>query len=59
MIKGYQVVKRFHIKMFRDPMRTAPLVSDVSDVDLRLKVKRADQALFLESNLRLPHLRVS
>ncbi|MBV8530720.1 MAG: hypothetical protein JO104_05335 [Candidatus Eremiobacteraeota bacterium] len=44
--------------MFRDPVRTAPLVSDVSDVDLRLKVKRADSALFLESNFRLPHLRV-
>jgi hypothetical protein len=45
--------------MFRDPVRTAPLVSDLSDVDLRLKVNRADSALFLESNLRLPHLRVS
>jgi hypothetical protein len=44
--------------MFRDPVRTAPLVSDISDVDLRLKVQRADAALFLESNLRLPHLRV-
>jgi hypothetical protein len=44
--------------MFRDPVRTAPLVSDISDVDLRLKVTRADSALFLESNLRLPHLRV-
>jgi hypothetical protein len=45
--------------MFRDPVRTAPLVSDLSDVDLRLKINRADSALFLESNLRLPHLRVS
>lgn len=44
--------------MFRDPVRTAPLVSDVSDVDLRLRVNRADSALFLESNLRLPHLRI-
>lgn len=44
--------------MFRDPVRTAPLVSDISDIDLRLKVNRADSALFLESNLRLPHLRV-
>jgi hypothetical protein len=44
--------------MFRDPVRTTPLVSDISDVDLRLKVQRADSALFLESNLRLPHLRV-
>ncbi len=45
--------------MFRDPVRTAPLVSDLSDIDLRLKINRADSALFLESNLRLPHLRVS
>jgi hypothetical protein len=45
--------------MFRDPVRTAPLVSDISDVALRLKVNRADSALFLESNLRLPHLRVT
>ncbi len=45
--------------MFRDPIRTAPLVSDLSDIDLRLKVTRADSALFLESNLRLPHLRVA
>ena len=45
--------------MFRDPVRTAPLVSDISDVNLRLKINRADSALFLESNLRLPHLRVS
>jgi hypothetical protein len=44
--------------MFRDPVRTAPLVSDISDIDLRLKIKRADSALFLESSLRLPHLRV-
>ncbi len=45
--------------MFRDPVRTAPLVSDINDVDLKLRVNRADSALFLESNLRLPHLRVS
>jgi hypothetical protein len=44
--------------MFRDPIRTAPLVSDVTDVGLRLRIQRADSALFLESNLRLPHLRV-
>jgi hypothetical protein len=44
--------------MFRDPIRTTPLVSDISDVQLRLKINRADSALFLESNLRLPHLRV-
>jgi hypothetical protein len=58
MIEGYHFVKRI-TTMFRDPVRTAPLVSDLSDVDLRLKVNRADSALFLESNLRLPHLRVS
>ncbi|MFY9719394.1 MAG: hypothetical protein WAK16_07095 [Candidatus Cybelea sp.] len=45
--------------MFRDPVRTRPLVSDISDVSLRLNVNRADSALFLESNLRLPHLRVA
>ena len=45
--------------MFRDPVRTRPIVKDVSDVELRLKVNRADSMLFLESNLRLPHLRVS
>ena len=45
--------------MFRDPVRTAPLVSDVTDVELRLKVNRADSALFLESTVRLPHLRVA
>ena len=44
--------------MFRDPIRTAPFVSDISDIDLRLKIRRADSALFTESNLRLPHLRV-
>jgi hypothetical protein len=56
MIEGYQLVKRF--TMFRDPIRTAPFVSDISDVDLRLRINRADSALFVESNLRLPHLRV-
>lgn len=45
--------------MFRDPIRNAPLVNDISDVDLRLKIRRADSALFLESNMRLPHLRVA
>ena len=44
--------------MFRDPIRSAPFVSDISDVQLRLKINRADAALFAESNLRLPHLRV-
>jgi hypothetical protein len=58
MIEGYHFVKRF-ARMFRDPVRTRPLVSDISDVSLRLNVNRADSALFLESNLRLPHLRVA
>jgi len=44
--------------MFTDPIRTAPLVADISDVDLRLKIRRADSALFNESTMRLPHLRV-
>lgn len=44
--------------MFRDRLRTAPLVNDIADVDLRLRTGRADSVLFLESNLRLPHLRV-
>jgi hypothetical protein len=44
--------------MFRDPIRTAPFVSDINDVELRLKIRRADSALFTESSLRLPHLRV-
>jgi hypothetical protein len=58
MIEGYHFVKRF-ARMFRDPVRTRPLVRDISDVALQLKVNRADNVLFLESNLRLPHLRVS
>jgi hypothetical protein len=44
--------------MFRDPVRTAPIVSDISDIELKLRIRRADSALFMESNLRLPHLRV-
>ncbi len=44
--------------MFRDPIRNAPLVADISDVDLKLRIQRADSALFLESSLRLPHLRI-
>jgi hypothetical protein len=44
--------------MFRDPVRSTPLVSDISDINLRLKVNRADSALFGQSELRLPHLRV-
>lgn len=44
--------------MFRDPIRTAPIVSDISDIELKLRIRRADSALFMESNLRLPHLRI-
>jgi hypothetical protein len=44
--------------MFKDPIRSTPLVSDISDVTLRLKVQRADSALFAASDMRLPHLRV-
>ncbi|HEY5425130.1 MAG TPA: hypothetical protein VIJ77_01125 [Candidatus Tumulicola sp.] len=45
--------------MFHDPMRSTPLVQDISDVSLRLKVQRADSALFAASEMRLPHLRIS
>lgn len=41
--------------MFRDPFRTTPLVADISDVNLRLRVQRADAALF-NSEFRLPNL---
>jgi hypothetical protein len=58
MIEGYHIRQEVSITMFRDPIRNAPLVGDISDVELRLKINRADSALFLESNLRLPHLRV-
>jgi hypothetical protein len=58
MIEGYHN-RQEDSTMFRDPVRTAPLVSDISDVELRLRINRADSGLFLESNLRLPHLRVS
>jgi hypothetical protein len=44
--------------MFRDPIRNAPLVADISDVDLKLRIQRADSALFLDSYARLPHLRI-
>lgn len=44
--------------MFRDPIRSTPLVGDISDVNLRLKITRADSALFGDGNIRLPHLRV-
>lgn len=44
--------------MFRDPMRTTPLVADISDLNLRLRVMRADSALFEMSDFRLPNLHV-
>lgn len=44
--------------MFQDPIRSTPLVADITDVTLRLKVQRADAALFAASDMRLPHLRV-
>jgi hypothetical protein len=44
--------------MFHDPIRSTPFVQDISDVTLRLKVQRADSALFAGSEMRLPHLRV-
>ncbi len=58
MIEGYHIRQEV-FNMFRDPIRTAPLVADVTDVDLKLRINRADSALFRESNLRLPHLRVA
>jgi hypothetical protein len=56
MIVGYFVVKED--TMFHDPIRSTPLVQDISDITLRLKVQRADSALFAVSDMRLPHLRV-
>ncbi|MBV8154916.1 MAG: hypothetical protein JO029_02240 [Candidatus Eremiobacteraeota bacterium] len=44
--------------MFRDPFRTTPLVADISDVNLRLRVQRADSALFSNSEYRLPNLQI-
>ena len=45
--------------MFHDPVRTTPFVRDIADVELRLKVQRADSALFALAEYRLPHLRVT
>lgn len=45
--------------MFHDPIRLTPLIRDISDVSLRLKVNRADSALFAATEMRLPHLRVA
>jgi hypothetical protein len=44
--------------MFRDPMRSTPFISDIADVALKLKVQRADSALFAACEFRLPQLRV-
>jgi hypothetical protein len=44
--------------MFRDPFRTTPLVADITDVNLRLRVQRADAALFSTSEYRLPNLQI-
>ncbi|HTU83162.1 MAG TPA: hypothetical protein VMF61_13590 [Candidatus Acidoferrales bacterium] len=44
--------------MFRDPVRSTPMVGDISDVNLRLKITRADSALFRSGDLRFPSLRV-
>lgn len=44
--------------MFRDPIRSTPLVADISDVNLRLRVQRADSALFQSPALRLPNFHV-
>jgi hypothetical protein len=44
--------------MFRDPIRSTPLVADISDVNLRLRVQRADSALFATTDLRLPTFHV-
>lgn len=44
--------------MFRDVLRTAPLVSDLSDLNLRLRIARADSKLFRDIDQRMPSLRV-
>jgi len=44
--------------MFRDPIRSTPIVQDVSDINLRLAVTRADSALLRTGDIRLPQLRV-
>jgi len=44
--------------MFRDPIRTTPLVADITDVNLRLRIQRADSALFSTSDFRLPSLHI-
>lgn len=44
--------------MFRDPLRSTPLVADITDINLRLRVQRADSALFSVSDVRLPNLHI-
>jgi hypothetical protein len=44
--------------MFRDPIRSTPLLADLSDVNLRLKITRADDKLFGSMESRLPGFRV-
>jgi hypothetical protein len=45
-------------EMFRDPLRSTPLVADITDVNLRARVLRADSALFNVSDVRLPNLQI-
>ena len=61
MIAGYFTMSRFTRPrdiMFRDPIRSTPIVQDVSDINLRLAVTRADSALLRTGDIRLPQLRV-
>jgi hypothetical protein len=44
--------------MFRDPFRTTPLVADISDINLKVRVQRADAALYSYTDLRLPNLQI-
>ncbi|MBV8489221.1 MAG: hypothetical protein JO199_01735 [Candidatus Eremiobacteraeota bacterium] len=44
--------------MFRDVLKNSPLVADLSDINLRLRVTRADSKLFKDIDQRLPSLRV-
>jgi hypothetical protein len=45
-------------QMFRDPLRSTPLVADITDVNLRARVQRADSALFNVSDVKLPNLHI-
>jgi hypothetical protein len=44
--------------MLRNPIPITPHVANIADVNLRLRVERADSVLFAGSDLRLPTLRV-